>query len=49
MIEVLLQLADPDGAPPDGEELQLIDTMDIESLVQRAAGMSAATAIEEVQ
>ncbi len=49
LIEVLLQLADPDGAPPDGEELQLIDTMDIESLVQRAAGMSAATAIEEVQ
>ncbi len=50
LIEVLLQLADPDGAPPDGEELQLIDAMDIESLVRKAAGMSAAeTMIEEVQ
>ncbi len=49
LIEVLLQLADPAGAVPDGEELQLIDTMDIESLVQRAAGMPAAKAIEEVQ
>ena len=49
LIEVLLQLANPHGPSPDGEELQLIDAMDVESLVQRAAGMSATKTIEEVQ
>ncbi len=48
LIEPLLALADPDGAAPDGEDMRLIDTMDVESLVQRAAGISTAEPMEEV-
>jgi acyl transferase domain-containing protein/NADPH:quinone reductase-like Zn-dependent oxidoreductase/acyl carrier protein len=48
LIEMLLQLADPDGLSTDSGDLHLIDTMDVESLVQRAVEGSVAQTAEGV-
>jgi acyl transferase domain-containing protein/acyl carrier protein len=48
LIEILLQLANPDALPADSGDLRLIDTMDVESLVQRAVEGSASPEAERV-